>query len=100
MQRWPQICRRITWITAWKPFPESGHSCVAGFEPIPATPLDKIELAVRKLDEKKSAWVHTSAQDRASLLRRTLQTTLQVMKTAATVSTHAKGIYGAGVGEE
>ena len=34
------------------------------------------------------------------LLRKTITTTVQVMKTAATVSTHAKGVYGGGIGEE
>ncbi|KAK9868062.1 hypothetical protein WJX84_011056 [Apatococcus fuscideae] len=71
-----------------------------GTEPIPATPIDKIELILQKLHDRKAAWVQTSTQERAMLLRKTITTTVQVMKTAATVSTHAKGVYGGGIGEE
>jgi len=71
-----------------------------GFESLPATPVDELDKIVDALHASSKAWADTEPKERAKLLRRCLDTTLEIAEEASTVSTSHKGSFGSGIGEE
>ncbi|GIL46811.1 hypothetical protein Vafri_3691 [Volvox africanus] len=68
--------------------------------PHPATPLERVNEIVERLDLHKTTWTLMSCRERAQLLRRCMDSLLAVEEDLARASSLHKGSYGTGIGEE
>ncbi|GIL98590.1 hypothetical protein Vretimale_3937 [Volvox reticuliferus] len=68
--------------------------------PHSATPSERVNEIVERLDLHKTKWTRTSCQERAKLLRRCMDSLLAVEEDLARALATHKGSYGIGIGEE